>query len=83
VGLLIRRPSLSLAAVLFVTALGLALAFPRTDWEGTVWLALAGPGGILSRAARYRGDRGQVRLQSAYGALQLLREALGHGARSS
>ena len=39
-GLLIRRPSLSLAAVLFVTALGLALAFPRTDWEGTVWLAL-------------------------------------------
>jgi apolipoprotein N-acyltransferase len=40
VGLLIRRPSLFLAAVLFVTALGLALAFPRTDWEGTVWLAL-------------------------------------------
>jgi nicotinamide-nucleotide amidase len=50
---------------------------------GTVWLALAGPGGTRSRAAHYRGDRGQVRLQSAYGALQLLREVLGHPARSS
>jgi nicotinamide-nucleotide amidase len=45
---------------------------------GTVWLALAGPGGTRSRSALYRGDRGQVRLQSAFGALQLLREALGH-----
>jgi nicotinamide-nucleotide amidase len=50
---------------------------------GTVWLALAGPGGTRTRAAHYRGDRGQVRLQSAYGALQLLREVLGHPARSS
>jgi nicotinamide-nucleotide amidase len=50
---------------------------------GTVWLALSAPGGTRSRAALYRGDRGQIRLQSAYGALQLLREALGHAARSS
>ena len=47
---------------------------------GTVWLALAGPGGTTAKLARYRGDRGQVRTQSAYGALQLLREALRHGA---
>jgi nicotinamide-nucleotide amidase len=46
---------------------------------GTVWLALAGPAGTRSQKANYRGDRGQVRLQSAYGALQLLREALAHG----
>jgi nicotinamide-nucleotide amidase len=43
---------------------------------GTVWLGLAGPAGTSSRLGKYRGDRGQVRLQSAYGALQLLREAL-------
>ena len=43
---------------------------------GTVWLALSGPPGTTARLAKYRGDRGQVRLQSAYGALQLLREAL-------
>jgi nicotinamide-nucleotide amidase len=50
---------------------------------GTVWLALAGPGGTRTRAALYRGDRGQIRLQAAYGALQLLREALGHSQRTS
>ena len=44
---------------------------------GTVWLALSGPRGTTARLAKYRGDRGQVRLQAAYGALQLLREALG------
>jgi nicotinamide-nucleotide amidase len=43
---------------------------------GTVWLGLSGPAGTRALLARYRGDRGQVRLQSAYGALQLLREAL-------
>jgi nicotinamide-nucleotide amidase len=50
---------------------------------GTVWLALAGPGGTRTRAALYRGDRGQIRLQAAYGALQFLREALGHSQRTS
>ena len=45
---------------------------------GTVWLALCGPSGTSAKLAHYRGDRGQVRLQSAYGALQLVREAL-HG----
>jgi len=45
---------------------------------GTVWLGLSGPAGTRALLARYRGDRGQVRLQSAYGALQLLREALAH-----
>jgi len=44
---------------------------------GAVWLGLSGPGGTRARLARFRGDRGQVRTQSAYGALQLLREALG------
>jgi nicotinamide-nucleotide amidase len=48
---------------------------------GTVWLALCGPSGTSARRVHYRGDRGQVRLQSAYGALQLLREALWPGAR--
>jgi nicotinamide-nucleotide amidase len=48
---------------------------------GTVWLALCGPSGTSARRVHYRGDRSQVRLQSAYGALQLLREALGPGAR--
>ncbi|MGZ6143944.1 MAG: CinA family nicotinamide mononucleotide deamidase-related protein, partial [Myxococcales bacterium] len=43
---------------------------------GTVWLALAGPGGTTARLAHYRGDRGQVRTQSAYGALQLLRQRI-------
>src|SRR5438477_1786369 len=46
---------------------------------GTVWLALAGPPGTRAHKAHYRGDRGQVRLQSAYGALQLLREGLAQG----
>ncbi|HET7785561.1 MAG TPA: CinA family nicotinamide mononucleotide deamidase-related protein [Myxococcales bacterium] len=45
---------------------------------GTVWLGLCGPQGATTRLAHFRGDRGQVRTQSAYGALQLLREALGH-----
>ena len=45
---------------------------------GTVWLALSGPQATSTRLAHFRGDRGQVRTQSAYGALQLLREALGH-----
>lgn len=44
---------------------------------GTVWLALASPAGTRTKLARYRGDRGQVRLLSAYGALQLVREATG------
>jgi nicotinamide-nucleotide amidase len=44
---------------------------------GTVWLGLSGPGGTTARLAKYRGDRGQVRLQAAYGALQLLRETMG------
>ena len=44
---------------------------------GTVWVALCGPDGTSARLSTFPGDRGQVRLQSAYGALQLLREALG------
>jgi nicotinamide-nucleotide amidase len=50
---------------------------------GTVWLALSGPSGTRAELKKYRGDRGQVRLQSAYGALQLLREALAHPSRES
>ncbi len=34
-------------------------------------------GGGRARTHRFRGDRGQVRLQSAFAALQMLREALG------
>jgi competence/damage-inducible protein CinA-like protein len=44
---------------------------------GTVWLALAGPDGTRARVSQFRGDRGQVRTLCAYGALQLVREALG------
>src|SRR5262249_23942552 len=45
---------------------------------GTVWLALAHQSGTIARLAKYRGDRAQVRMQSAFGALQLLRERLDH-----
>ena len=44
---------------------------------GTVWLALAGPESTRTKLSHFRGDRGQVRTLSAYGALQLVREALG------
>jgi nicotinamide-nucleotide amidase len=44
---------------------------------GTVWLGLAGPGGTRTKHSQFRGDRGQVRTLAAYGALQLVREALG------
>jgi PncC family amidohydrolase len=44
---------------------------------GTVWLGLAGAGGTVAKLVKYRGDRGQVRVQSAYGALQMVREACG------
>lgn len=44
---------------------------------GTVHVALAGPGAAAARKLALRGDRGQVRTQAAYAALQLLREALG------
>jgi nicotinamide-nucleotide amidase len=43
---------------------------------GTVWLARSGPGGPVSRLAQLRGDRAQVRQLAAFGALQLVREAL-------
>ncbi|PYM48909.1 MAG: apolipoprotein N-acyltransferase [Candidatus Rokuibacteriota bacterium] len=35
------RENLALAALLSVSAIGLALAFPRTDWDGVVWLLVA------------------------------------------
>jgi nicotinamide-nucleotide amidase len=44
---------------------------------GTVWFALAGPAGTRTKLSHFRGDRGQVRMISAYAALQLVREALG------
>jgi nicotinamide-nucleotide amidase len=44
---------------------------------GTVCLALAGPGATRSKRSHFRGDRGQVRMLSAFGALQLVREAIG------
>ena len=47
---------------------------------GTVWFALAGPGGTRTKLSHFRGDRGQVRMLSAYAALQLVREAIGAGA---
>ena len=43
---------------------------------GTVWLGLSGPPGVSSKRMQFRGDRGMVRTQSAFAALQLLREAL-------
>jgi nicotinamide-nucleotide amidase len=44
---------------------------------GTVWFALAGPSGTRTKLSHFRGDRGQVRMLSAYAALQLVREAIG------
>ncbi len=44
---------------------------------GTVWVACAGPDGTASRLLRLRGDRGQIRMASVYGALELVREGLG------
>jgi len=44
---------------------------------GTVWFALAGPSGTRTKLSHFRGDRGQVRMLSAYAALQLVREAMG------
>jgi nicotinamide-nucleotide amidase len=44
---------------------------------GTVWLACSGPHGTTARLLQLRGDRGQIRLASAFGALQLVREGLG------
>ena len=49
---------------------------------GTVWLALSGHSGTSAVVKKFRGDRGQVRMQSAFGALQLLREALAHSPRA-
>ena len=49
---------------------------------GTVWFALAGKDETRARVSRFRGDRGQVRMQSAFAALQLVREAL-HGRKAS
>jgi len=40
VGLLSLRLSLRRALVLMATAFAMGLAFPRTGWEGTVWVAL-------------------------------------------
>jgi nicotinamide-nucleotide amidase len=44
---------------------------------GTVHLALAGPAGTSHFERRYRGDRGRIRRQAAFEALNLLRLALG------
>jgi apolipoprotein N-acyltransferase len=40
VGFLSLRPSPSRALVLMATAIAMGLAFPRTDWEGNVWVGL-------------------------------------------
>ena len=51
---------------------------------GTVWLGLCGPTGTKTRLANFRGDRGQVRMYSAFAALQLLREELAaHSGKAS
>jgi nicotinamide-nucleotide amidase len=44
---------------------------------GMVWIACSGPAGTTSRLLQLRGDRGQIRLASAFGALQLVRVGLG------
>jgi nicotinamide-nucleotide amidase len=43
---------------------------------GTVWVALAGPGGTEAVHRVWRGDRDRVRKTAAYEALDLLRRAL-------
>ncbi|MBS2020831.1 MAG: CinA family protein, partial [Deltaproteobacteria bacterium] len=54
------------------------VAGPVGDTEekpvGTVHLALAGPSATTHRLLKLRGDRGQIRVQAAFGALQLLRD---------
>ena len=47
---------------------------------GTVWIAISGPAGTRAELKKFRGDRGQIRMQSAFAALQLLR--LAHSARA-
>jgi nicotinamide-nucleotide amidase len=49
---------------------------------GTVWTALAGPGGTQAQHRVFRGDRDRVRRTAAYEALDLLRRAMGGAARS-
>jgi nicotinamide-nucleotide amidase len=43
---------------------------------GTVWTALAGPGGTQAQHRVFRGDRDRVRRTAAYEALDLLRRAM-------
>ena len=43
---------------------------------GTVWLALAGPGGTVAVHRVFRGDRDRVRRTAAYEALDMLRRAM-------
>jgi nicotinamide-nucleotide amidase len=43
---------------------------------GTVWTALAGPGGTQTQHRVFRGDRDRVRRTAAYEALDLLRRAM-------
>jgi len=46
---------------------------------GTVWTALAGPGGTVTVHRVWRGDRDRVRKTAAYEALDLLRRAIDPG----
>ena len=41
IGAAVLREDLALAGLLSVSAMGLALAFPRTDWDGVAWLLVA------------------------------------------
>ncbi|GAB4523468.1 MAG: competence/damage-inducible protein A [Haliangiales bacterium] len=50
---------------------------------GTVWLALAGPGGVRVQQKRWSGDRARVRRVAAFTALAMLRGALAEEARDA
>ena len=73
----------ALAAICIVTLLAVAylsmslivLRPPRANYP--VWFALAGPSETRTKLSHFRGDRGQVRMMSAFAALQLVREATG------
>jgi len=46
---------------------------------GTVWIAVAGPGGVASRLLRPPGDRALIRGWTVASALELAREMLTNG----
>ena len=61
-----------------VSTTGVAGPDPHDGKEvGTVFIGLAGAGGVISRGFTFRGDRGSIRSQACAAALELLAGQLG------